>query len=146
MTTAAKNTFGNKVFMNPAPAPAATAIAELLDFDPPSPTRGTIDATTHDSPGGAEEVITEGTYDPGELKFKMNYIARSVGDIGLTLALTGGALQNVKLQVKTAVGFEDQTFTGYLTAYGPDSQPVKGKQTSSATLKISGAVTKAAAA
>ena len=146
MTVAAKTTFGNKVFMNPSPTAATLAVAELLDFSPPKPSRDTIDATTHDSPGGAEEVIAEGTYDPGELTLEMNYIARSAGDTALTTALIGGALQNIKMSVKTAIGTEDWTFSGYLTEYGPDAQPVKGKQTATATVKVSGAITKAVGA
>lgn len=143
MTTAAKTTFANKVFMNPAPTAATTAVAELIDFDPPKPARGTIDATTHDSAAGAEEVIVEGTYDPGELSLTVNYIARSAGDLAMTLAFTGATLQNCKMQVKTATGTEDWTFQGYVTSYGPDSQPVKGKQTAGLALKVSGAITKA---
>lgn len=143
MTTAAKTTFGNKVFMNPAPTAATTPVAELIDFDPPKPSRGTIDVTTHDSAAGAEEVIVEGTYDPGELNLTVNYIARSAGDLAMTLAFTSAALQNVKVQVKATAGTEDWTFQGFVTTYGPDSQPVKGKQTASLTIKVSGAITKA---
>ena len=46
-------------------------------------------------------MIAEGTYDPGQMSLTVNYIARSTGDTAMTLAMTGGALQNVKLQVKT---------------------------------------------
>lgn len=146
MTTAAKTTFANKVFMAAAPTAPTTAIAELLDFSPPKGTRDTIDATTHDSPGGAEEVIAEGTYNPGEMTIEMNYIARSAGDLAFTAAFTGGVLQNFKLQLKTSTGTEDWTFSGYVTEYGPDAMPVKGKQTATASVKVSGAITKAATA
>lgn len=145
MTVAAKTAFGAKVFMDPAPTAAATAVAELLSVTPPKQSRDMIDATTHDSPAGAEEVIVEGTYDPGVLQLSMNYIAGSAGDTAMTLAMTGGALQNVRLQVKTAAGLQNWTFSGYVTEYGPDDLPVKGKQTSTMSLKVSGAITKAAA-
>jgi hypothetical protein len=146
MTTAAKVTFANKVYMDPAPTAAATLVAELLSITPPKQSRGMIDATTHDSIGGAEEVISEGTYDPGTMTLSVNYIARTVGDIAMTLSMTSGALQNIKLLVKTATGFESWTFSGYVTEYGPDDMPVKGKQTASLTLKVSGAITKAVSA
>lgn len=145
MTTAAKTTFGTKVYMNPSPAPATALVAELLSVTPPRASRDVIDATTHDSVGGAEEVIPEGTYDPGQMPLSVNYIAGSTGDAAMTTAMTGGALQNVKLTVKTATGYQDWTFSGYVTEYGPDDMPVKGKQTASLTLKVSGAITKAAA-
>lgn len=143
MTTAAKKTFGTKVFIDPAPAAPTTLIGELLEAALPKGSRETIDATTHDSPGGAEEYIVEGTYDPGQLEVTGHYIARSPTDIALRSAFTSGALQNVKCQPKTATGTEDQTFSGYVIAYGPDPMPVKGKQTFTATIKITGAITSA---
>lgn len=146
MTTAAKTTFGTKVYMDAAPTAAATLIGELLTVTPPKMSRATIDATSHDSVAGAEEVIAEGTYDPGQMPLTVNYIARSAADLAMTAAMTGGALQNVKVQVKTAAGVENWTFSGIVTDYGPDDMPVKGKQTATMTLKVSGAITKAVGA
>ena len=144
MTTAAKTTFGNKLFLAPASGGTLTSVAELLSFDPPASARGTIDVTTHDSAGGAEEVIVEGTYDPGEIKGQVHYIGGSAADLAMITAMTSGALQNFKIQMKSAAGTIDRTGSAYLTNYGPDGQSVKGKQTAAFTLKVTGGVTQAA--
>lgn len=146
MTVAAKINFQNKVYMDPAPTAATTLIAELRSVTPPSTSRGTTDATTHDSAGGAMEFIADGVYDPGEMTLSVNLIAGSTTDTALTTAATTGGLQNVKIHVKTASGFQAWTFSGYVTAYSPDDMPVTGIQTASLTIKVSGAVTKAAVA
>lgn len=146
MTTAAKKTFGAQVFMDPAPTAAATAVAELLNVGPPKAKRDTIDATTHDSPEGAEEVIAEGTYNPGQMTLSVNYIAGSTGDLAMSAAMVGGGLQNVKLHVKSAAGLVAKVFSGIVTDYGPDDMPVKGKQTATLTLQVSGPVTSTAVA
>lgn len=148
MTVAAKTTFQNKVYMDPSPTAATTMIAELRSVTPPTTSRGTLDATTHDSAAGAMEFIAEGVYDPGDMTLSVNYIAGSTGDTALTTAATASppVLQNVKLHVKTATGFQAWTFSGYVTSYGPDDMPVTGLQTASATIKVSGAITKAAVA
>ncbi|HEX8555778.1 MAG TPA: phage tail tube protein [Sphingomonas sp.] len=145
MTTAAKTTFGNKLFMAAAPTAATTAIAELLTFDPPKKTREKMDVTTHDSPEGAGEIIVEGTYDPGELTGQVHYIAGSAGDTAMLTALTSGALQNIKLRSKSAAGNEDMSVQGYVTSYGPDGMAVKGKQTAAFTIALTGAATYAVA-
>jgi len=144
MTTAAKITFGNKIFIAAAPTAPTTIVAEVLSITPPKQTREMQDATTHDSVAGAEEVIPEGTYNPGEIEVQMHYIAGSTADTAFIAALTSGALQNLKIHAKSAAGFEAMTCSGYVTSYGPDEFPVKGKQAATAMIKISGAQTRAA--
>jgi hypothetical protein len=146
MTVAAKINFQNKVYMDPAPTAAATLVAELRSVTPPTATRGTTDATTHDSAAGAMEFIADGVYDPGDMNMSVNYIAGSTGDLALTTAVTTGTLQNIKIHVKTAAGYQAKTFSGIVTSYGPDDMPVTGIQTASVTIKVSGPVTSAAVA
>ena len=144
MTTAAQPSFGNKIRIC-AHGGSLANVAELLTFAPPKSQRDTIDATSHDSAGGAMEVIPEGTYDPGQVTGQMHYVAGSATDLAFRAALTGATLQDVEISMKGAAGAVYlQTFTGYITSYGPDEQPVKGKQAASFALKISGAVTQAA--
>lgn len=145
MTTAAKKNFGNTFWMAAHLSPVVK-IAELLSIDPPVMSRDMIDATSHDSAGGAEEVIAEGTYDPGEIKGQMHYIAGSTGDDAMIAALAGGTLMDFKIVVKAAAGTEDMTGSGYVTSYGPDGMATKGKQTAAFSLKVSGGITQAASA
>lgn len=146
MTTAAKTTFGTKLFLAAAPTAPTTLLPELLSLTPPAAARDMIDVTTHDSPAGAEEVIVEGTYNPGEISGQMHYIAGAAGDVLMLGAVTAGTLMNFKVQVKGATGTFDRTGSGYVTEYSIDDMPVKGKQAASFTIKVTGAVTQAATA
>ena len=145
MTTAAKTAFGTELWLAPS-GNTLVKVAELLTVTPPTITRDTEDATTHDSADGAMEFITDDTYDPGEIPFQTHYIAGSAGDDALLTASTGGALQDFKVVVKAASGTEDIEGSGYVTGYGPDELPVKGKQAASGTIKVSGAAAQAASA
>lgn len=145
MTTVAKTTFGAELWLAPA-GDTLVKVAELLSVEPPVMQRDTMDVTTHDSAGGAMEVIGDGVYDPGNIKGQVHYIAGSTGDDALRLALTGGAKQHYKIVVKSAADTEDLTGSAYLISYGPDGMEVKGKQTAAFELKASGAVAQAASA
>lgn len=144
MTTAAKITFGTELWMAPSGTDPLVKIGELITVTPPTQTRANIDATTHDSPAGAQEYIVEGTFDPGQIQGQVNYIAGSAGDTAMITALTSGALQDFKIVEKGAASTYDTTFSGFLTSYGPDAMPTNGKQTASFQAKVSGPVAKAA--
>lgn len=145
MTTAAKTNFGKQLWMGPAGG-TLVKIAELLTVTPPTLSRETIDATSHDSTAGAQEFITEGIYDPGEVPFQAHYIAGSTGDDAMITALTDGVLRDFKIVVKAATGTEDLEFSGFVTSYGVDEAPTTGKQTASGSIKVSGPHTQAASA
>lgn len=143
MTTAAKTSFGIELHMANSGSSLAK-IAELKTLNPPRQSRGTIDATTHDSSAGAREFLVEGVYDTGEVSGTMHYIAGSTGDDAMLAALTSGTKQDVKIVMKAASGTEDLTFAGFVTEYGPDDQPIEGVQMASFTIKVTGAITQAA--
>jgi len=144
MTKAAKVSFANTVEMGPSGG-ALVAVAELLTIEPPQLSRDTIDVTTHDSTGGAMEFIGEPIYDPGEMKLQMHYISGSAFDLASLTAFTTAAPQDVKMKVKgTGTTSRMLTFSGVVTEYALDSYEVKGKQSASMTLKVSGPITQAA--
>lgn len=145
MTTNAKRSKGAELWLTTSGGTLAK-VAELLSVDPPNRTRAMIDATTHDSPDGAMEVIAEGIYDPGDVNATMHYIAGSATDLALIAAITSGDLQDVKIVAKSAADTDDIEFSGYVTAYGPDSFGTTGKQTAKVTIKVSGPITQAASA
>jgi predicted secreted protein len=145
MTTAAKISFGSELWMGPSGG-TLVKIAELLSVTPPRISRDTIDATTHDSAGGAMEVIAAGVYDPGDISGSVNYIAGSAGDDAMIAAVTDGVLRDFKIVAKAASGTEDLMFSGFVTEYGVDDLPVDGKQTASFTAKVSGEITQGASA
>lgn len=145
MTTSAKTNFGAELHMV-ATGGSLAQVSELLSVTPPNQTREVIDATSHDSSAGAMEFLAEGIYDAGEISGQVNYIAGSTDDDAFLAAVTGGGLYDFKIVLKASSSTEDITFSGYVTAYGPDDVPVGGKQTASFTVKISGAVSQAATA
>jgi predicted secreted protein len=101
MTTAAKITFRNELWMGPAGG-SLTKIAELRSVTPPKGSRETLDATTHDSEEGAMEFIASGVYDPGTLNYSVNHIAGSASDTALTAAFNDGELRDFKVVLKGA--------------------------------------------
>jgi predicted secreted protein len=145
MTTAAKITFGSELWMGPAGG-TLVKVAELLSVAPPRRSRATIDATTHDSTGGAQEFIAAGIYDPGEVSGSVNYIAGSTGDDAMIAAVTDGVKRDFRIVAKSSADTEDLDFSGFVTDYGIDELPVDGKQTASFTIKVTGVIDQAASA
>lgn len=141
MTTAAKTSFGAKLFVAPSGVTPLVNVAELLSLNPPVPERATQDVTTHDSAGGAMEFIPEGVYDSGEVSGQVHYIADSAFDTTMITAYTTGGLYNFKTVSKGASGLKHKLFSGYVTSYGPDGMEVTGKQTASFSIKVTGAIT-----
>lgn len=141
MTTAAKSNFGNKIYMDPAPSAATTLIGELLSVTLAPQSRAMIDVTTHDSPAGAQEFIPEGTYDPGEITFEMHLIGGSTADQAIITAMTSAALQNVKVHLKKSTGYQARAMQAYVASYVPAANPTTGKQTTTVTLRVTGATT-----
>ena len=139
----AKNSFGTELWMV-ASGGTLAKIAGVLDVSPPEFSRATIDATAHDSTGGASEKITSGYYDIGEISGQMLYVAGSTGDDAFLTAITGGALYDFKIVVKASTGTEDMTFSGYVTKYKVDALPIDGKQTASFSIQPTSVVTQAA--
>jgi hypothetical protein len=144
-STAAKNAFGAELWLAPAGG-VLVKVAMLTKVSEPDLSRGTADATTHDSPGGAEEVIAEGVYKVGNIQFEGDYVALSTGDTALRLALTSGAKQDYKVVSKAATTTALFTGSGYLTKYTPSSLEVKGIQKFTGEIMPTGVVTGAAGA
>lgn len=146
MTASAKNTFGVIFKLAVSPGVPAT-IAELTDLDPPEVTRDTIDATSHDSTGGAAEYITDGVYDNGELTLEGHLIGGSTAEDLFYAGLASGALHLWNYTIKAASGTETRSGSGYITSFKPGAMPVKGgKQTFSAKIKVTGVVAQAVTA
>lgn len=145
MTDRAKPSFGTVMKMGPVGG-ALVTIPRTVSINPPRLSREAVDATAHDSPGGAMEVIGDGVYDPGELSGSMNYIAGDTTDDALITAATDGVLRDFSFTVKAATGTETIEFSGLLTNYGPDELATRGKQSASFTIKVSGPLSQAASA
>jgi hypothetical protein len=143
MTAAAKDTRGT-ILRLVAAGGSLAAIAELTNITPPALTRATLDATTHDGATEAMEYIADGVYDPGEITCEGHLIAGAAGDDLFIAAVTGGGVYDFEIVVKSATATETMEGTCIVTAYTPGDMPVSGgKQTFSATMKVTGAITQA---
>jgi len=132
------------VFKIGTTATPSTTLADVFNVSPPKQSRDAVDITVHGSAGGAMEFVADGIYDPGELTVEMNFIANSATDIACLAALAASANYFFQWSAKTSTGTL-RTFTtqGIVTSYGPDALPIKGKQTATMTVKLSGPVTAA---
>jgi hypothetical protein len=119
MTKLAKTTFGNQFWMGPAGG-TLVMVAELTKIGEAKTSRDTNDGTTHDSPGGAQEFVADGIYDPGEMQHQGNYLQGSVGDIAMDLAMKTGALQDFKIVSKGVTVNQQKTAQCIVTEYGPE--------------------------
>lgn len=143
MTASARATFGAVLKLADTGGTVAT-VAELTSITAPSRSRDTLDATTHDGASQAMEFIADGVYDAGEIQCSGHLIAGSTEDDLFIAALEAGTLQDFEILVKAASGTETVSGSAYITSYTPDEMPVAGaKQTFSATLKVTGALTQA---
>ncbi|MAY20314.1 MAG: hypothetical protein CL955_06820 [Erythrobacteraceae bacterium] len=146
MTASAKNTFGAVLKIDDTGGTPAE-VAELTNITPPAMSRSTIDVTTHDGASQAMEFIPDGVYDPGEISLEGNLIASSTEDDQLISALTTGTVQDFEILIKAASGTDTWSGSAILTDYTPGPMPVSGgKQTFTATLKVTGPITVATTA
>lgn len=136
----AKAAFGIEFWMVPDGG-SLVKLGELITLNPPPFARETIDATTHDSSGGAMEKIASGVYEVGAISGQIHYEPDSTQDDALVLAMTGGALQDFKIVFPTGTPKKNLTGSGYLTEYAPQDMPVAGKLVANFTFMPTGAVT-----
>lgn len=143
MTTAAKRSFGIELHFAVSGSPVEK-IAEIKTLNPPKRSRSTIDVTTHDSPEGAREFITEGIYDTGEVSGTVHYGVDAGQDDAFIEAAESGDLLDVKIVMKSGAGTEDQEFKGFVTEFGPNGSEVEGVQMADFTIKVSGPIDRGA--
>lgn len=138
-----KASFGSELWVV-ASGGSLVKLAYVNIVNPPEISRGTIEDTTHDSPGGAAEYIPEGVYEVGEITVEGNYISRSTDDTAIMGFITNGTKVDFKIVEKDASTGSKVTGSGYFTNYAPRIGGVKDKQSFSASIKVTGPITKAA--
>lgn len=141
----AKPNFG-VVFKLGSTSTPSTTLSNVLEVGPPKASRDAVDATHHGSSGGAMEYIPDGVYDPGKLQVSMNYIAGDANDDACLAALAATGDYYFYWTANAATGQESFLAKGVVTEYGADPKPVKGKQTATMSIQLSGPVTQAAVA
>jgi predicted secreted protein len=117
---------------------AYVLVAEVTSITWPGYSRDAIDATNMNSEDQFREYIP-GLMDAGEVTIEMNYVPNHADAI--IAALTASAVGQYKI---AAANGANVVFTAIVTAYQPQA-PVDDKMTASATFKITGKPTWAAA-
>ncbi|KAA3644560.1 MAG: hypothetical protein DWQ07_14165 [Chloroflexi bacterium] len=114
-----------------------TTITECLDL--PHPPRGTdeYEATSHDSTGGAEEVIM-GIKRTGELAVPTNYIPGDVTHKALDTEYDNQTKSNYQMVLPSGVA--TLSFAAFVKNIG-GAFPVAGKMARTVTLRITGPLT-----
>jgi len=127
MTAKKYSAFGTALLMD------GTPIAQVSSISGPGLSADTVDVTTHDSPGGWEEVVVS-ILRNGELTLEIVYDPAAHADLIATYE--GKTKQSYELQ------FPDDAYTAfifdaYITNFEPD-MPVDGALTASITIKLTG--------
>ena len=124
---------------------ALTQLAEVLSLTPPSPTRDTIDTTTHDSSGDYREFISS-LIDAGEATVLIHYVPGSAGDDLLLDALADGDLRAFAMDVNSATATQERiSGSALVTSYERADVVIDDKMTATLTLKVSGPLVQAPA-
>jgi hypothetical protein len=121
--------------------PALAKVAEVTSITPPSPTRDTIDTTTHDSVGDYREFIAS-LIDAGEATFVINYNPGSVDETLIRAAFTSGAVSAFAVDLNKPGGGVQRRTSGsaILTGFAPGDVVIDDKMTATVTLKVSGPI------
>lgn len=138
---AGRHGFGARLFLgNPV---TLLEIAEITSVTPPSPTTETVDATSHQSPGGWREFIA-GLIDGGEGTIALNWLAGSPSDTALSAMAVSRLTRPFRVNVPGATVSQDITGNCIVTAYERDGVSIDDKMASTVTIRTTGPITVAA--
>lgn len=120
-------------------------LGEVFNIKPPSATVDQVEVTHMTSPNRRREYI-DGLIDPGECSFEMNYVPGSPSDIILLgiVNTAPGVDRGRNCRLIYPNGIQD-TFFANLSTYEP-AVPTDDKMTAAVTFRVTGDVTRAAAA
>lgn len=135
-----------QVETNPGDSPNVFLdLGEVTNITPPSFQVDQVDTTHMQSPGRIREFI-DGLIDPGECSFEMNYIPGSASDQALLdiLNIPVGELRRRRCRIIYPNNVQD-TFSANLQNYQP-TVPTDDKMTAEVSWRVTGVLTRAAAA
>ena len=115
-----------------------TAVSEVVSITPPGYSRDAVEATHLQSTDGFKEFV-EGMKETTDVELTLNWVP-SATDAMITAFLASA--QNYKITAPNGVSV---TVTGFFTGYTPAELTPDGKQEATATLKVTGKPTWAAA-
>lgn len=118
---------------------AFTTIANATNIGGPKMKAEQIDVSSHDSPSGYEEFVA-GIKRGGEIALDLNFDPNNATHEQLLDDFDGGAVHNYQLSFPSTPSVT-WTFAAIVTEVGPEA-PFEDKLSCSATLKLTGAVTR----
>jgi hypothetical protein len=141
--TAAKTGWGGEFWLDTA-GDVLTELVEVVSFTLPNGEAETIEATHLKSPNRRREYIP-GLIEDGELEVVINYVPGSATDILLRAALEDGDTRDWMAVIPRETANWEVTGDGIVTGYDRGSVVADGKMEGTVTIRITGAVTEAAA-
>lgn len=118
--------------------PPDTLLAGVTRIAPPNLSRDALDVTDHASPGGAMEFIADGVYDPDTIVVSINHVRGSVTDEKCRTMFLSTPNCFVEWSENTSTDSETMVSAGVVTGYQVGELDLKGKQTATLTVKLSG--------
>jgi Lambda phage tail tube protein, TTP len=118
--------------------PPDTKLLGVKRIAPPNLSRNAIDVTDHDSPGGAMEFIADGVFDPDTLVVTINHQRGSATDTKCRDMFLTTPNCFVEWGENTSTDSENMVSAAVVTSYQVSELDVKGNQTATLTIKLSG--------
>lgn len=135
MTTAAKGSFGAKLYIQKTDGTTWVQVGEIGEFGISGQERGTEDATSHESPGGWGEKIATGVIEAGTITGKYNAVETNGGQLEMHAAWSDGLARNFR--VVTSQGDKRRAGAGIVTLLN-ENRPVRGKREVDFTIECTG--------
>jgi len=123
---------GARVRLGRGATPTWTTLTGTQDFTPPDLSPADEDATSHDSPGFAEETIP-GLYPNPDWSISKHYVPEDAEDV--LLAAVAASHETVLLEILPRGATEPFVYQGYVKQWLP-TLPVKGVMTGELMMKI----------
>lgn len=125
-----------RVGADTAASTATILLGGVTDIPAPPFSRGFVDVTAHDSPGGYREFIAD-LKDPGEVSLTLNWTPGNATDDVLMAMMAEDVPRVFEITYPHVTPARLCTFEALLTGFEPSGQ-VEGALTASITLRVSG--------
>lgn len=141
--TLAKTGWGGQFWLDNA-AGTLTELVEVVSFGLPNSESETVEATHLKSPNRRREYIV-GMIEDGELEVVINYVPGGVSDVLIRAALADGVARTYKAVVPRETANWEISGESIVTGWDRGEVVADGKMEATLTLRLTGAVTEAAA-
>lgn len=137
---AARNTYGSFFSLSTVGSSGTfTACANVLNINPPTFSRGTVDITNHGTTDYYEQAISGGIIRSGDVSFSAIYLSTNTQQTSLIPeAFHNGTRIGWLISVAGTSSNNVMYGDGYVTSYQPFSVPQEGRAEFAITIKVTG--------